>query len=510
MSLEWREADDVTPADLGLTVVTPPGPAVEKHLWNPSTATSIVRNILVRPQARLTGTDPDTGLPYLWRTSGLPPLTQRWVQMRQTGTTGPASPPAVRSPWFDTGDGAFLPVQDLPADSAAVIEVRLNPPLGTAVGGYEVTLQVVDDPATGLPSGLSETFPDGIASHLGDPAASFLFGGGTIAPSSPVADTVEAPYAWGVQTGVPFGIPAATITPGATDGASASLGAGEGYWALLGITAGARTVTKGLKAASSSAVKPAVPAGTIPLAYVLRDDSGLINSGDIVQAWALGRFSWISSSGAVATISGGWARVDNSWVATSVAQTIDLTLSATNTVFLLRNGSLEANTTGEEPERRSVPLYQVTCDGSGVTAIIDLRPFVGHREERLLLRPASGADGEVSPLELAACNRPLLVDPEQSIAFAVGSLGGNTSGVLRVDVQFIAPGGSWSSPTSLFPDTASMPQLAFGATELVTRACKPSVCVIPAGSRVRAVVANTLAGGSAPTDLLLVLWGATR
>lgn len=502
-TLVWYESDDATlltaPA---LSAIVPPGAAAEWHLYNPGTNSLAQTSIRVWVEARIVGGSTFEG-------ADLPPLDDRWVELSITGTTGPNAPAAVLTPWMGVGAGAWLDVQDLPVDSGAIIMARANPPVSTQGATYEIAIRVASQPAMALALGFSETSADGILSGLGDPARYELVVGGAVTQQTVPDGTVQAPYFAWIEGGVPFAASAGNVTVSATDGASATTGSGEEYYALLVGLGGVLAQVKGVKAATGTAIRPPVPARAVPIAYVRRDGTAMaIADSDITNVGALGRLS-LTSGGLTIFLGPGWARVDNSLLVFSGRLQALLEASTTTRVYLGRQGNLLlAATTDPNPERRALPLYDVTTSGSAVTAVVDLRAVVHRSPARRVLRISGAAgNGATGAPEFVDGARPLYLDPWQPLAVALGDLGTTPlSGVERVDVLACAPGGSY---VSIFGGgTGTMPAIAWNATDLSTAASSPSALVIPAGYRYRAKVDVAPTATAPPDDVAVVLNGA--
>lgn len=494
IDLQIYDATDTDPVTLLSFSGIGPGPstAQEIHVWNQkgSTGGDTVRNFRIGVLARRRG-EP------VFLAAGRPFLDERWLQVRRIGSTPSA--------WTPLGAGAALSMPDLPFNTFEPLEVRVNAPLTALDDDVEFRLQFFNHAAIPAGWGLSEVAGDGVLSGVGDGAASALFIAANVTESGTPAATVEVPYLAGVDAGEPYGIAAQTIAVSNADGAAATLASGQAYWCLLTVGADGVTQTKGVKAVSASTVKPALPAGRQPLAYVLRQFDGIINTADIEQAWVQGRFK-LTAAALLASLGPGEALVDNSLVLFTHSQPIALTASATNRIWMTRSGALAKTTSAAPATVRDLLLYEVVTDGSGVTSVVDRRPFIGPRAARLAMRfGATLAVSNVSTVEVAADARDLLLDPERPLALALDGAGA-TSGSTRVDVKYSVAGASY---VSIFPDTGSMPSIAYNAADpVVARACRPTVCRIPAGARLQSVVSAV--PGTAPTGATVVVLGWTR
>lgn len=498
----WFEEDDATPAAALVFDDLVAGMESDErivHLWNAKGATSgePLRNLRLVILARNAG----DATPLV--STGHVFLSQRWFRVHLLEGAGEVL--AVETELVALGDGAYLVCPDVPFNSALYVAVSVRVP-GTFEGSVDVEakLQVVNDNALPLGSGHSEFRADGVLLGLGDGAFSGLFVGGEVTAAGTPDNTVAVAYAGGVDAGVPYGVAAAVETLNNLDSASAALASGQEYLFLVSVSAAGRAITKGLKAAIGSAARPTVPPGEQPLAFARRQFDGIINSIEIEDVRSFARYRW-SDSALIGTVSAGQALVDNAWAMTSTPQSTEaLPDDSTTTAWLGRTGALSIGTTAPRP--RSLPLYEVDTVGGVVTAVHDLRGFVGAAPTPITLRlGAVLAEDLVSPVALVTGNRPLLLDPEFAAAVALDDTGDTlTAGESRIDVEYDPDGSGWES---VFGD-GEMPSVPFDA--VTVRACSPTTCVIPAGSRIRARVDAIPTGTAAPSGATVILLGWSR
>lgn len=501
----YNAADSAELADLSFEVPTPGSPTIaqEVHIWNQKDGedAETARNLRLVALAR------DPGETY-YLAAGRPYLDGRWIEARIIGALGDAI--AVSTAWTPLGAGGALALPDLPRDSAIKIETRLNVPMaGTPEEGpvaIEVLFRVFDQPAIPTGWGLSDAGCDGVLSGLGDGNFSGILVGGNVAEAGTPDNTVEVPYVAGIDAGVPYGLAADSLTLSNLDGASAALASGQSYIALLSVSVDGWTVTKGLKGASPE--KPILPAGEEPVAYVTVPYSAVITDAEVENAWTATRYK-LTAAGFVGTLGSGQTLVDNSLQRHTYPQTVSLTASSTNWVWMTRAGTVAKTTTAAPPAPRSLLLYEVDTDGSGVTAIRDRRLMVGPRPMRMVLAFLQElAEGDLSTLDMVDGNRDLLLDPEFLGALALTDPGDTpTASETRADLQFAAPGETWAS---IFPDAAFMPAVAFDAADPIARECQPTTCVIPAGSRVRSIIDGVVTATSPPGGGAFILAGWVR
>lgn len=500
--LAFYDSGDAAPIGTLSLSATPgtPGAATVLHLWNQKGGTTAETS----RGGRLIVEARDPGETY-WTGSGRQPVDERWFECRRTGATGTADP--ALDAWTPLGAGAWLRLQDLPVNSAIYLEVRLNIPMtfpSTAPVTVEFHLTVDDRDMLAMGGGHSEDGQDGVFSGLGDGAFSALIRGGAVVPSSTPDSNVQVPYFAWIAAGLPYAAAASSTAISGSDGAAVALASGEEYIALLAASASGIVVTKGLKASAGSAARPAVPAGQLPIAYVLRDFAGAIDSAHITGVAVFWRFP-VTSSGLLATLGPGSARRDNFLVDLAYPRALPaLTDGATNYVWLAGDGPV-VTTTADRPEPRALLLWELDTASGSVSAVRDRRRLIGLPPRRRLLFSGALAAGNDSSQEVVEGPLPLLLDPDRPATLALADLGsGNTSGQHRVDVQVLADDGT---PTSIYPDTGSMPQIAYNGTVPVTAISFPTTLVVAPGKRLRAHVSAIPAGGTAASGALLILGG---
>ncbi len=501
----YNALDTAELTSLTFAVPTPGTPTAgqQVHVWNQKGGTDAetARNLRLVVLAR------DPGETY-FLAAGRPYLDGRWFEARLTGSVGGVV--AIATAWTPLGAGAALALPDLPRDAAVVVEVRLNVPMtGAPEDGpiaIEAILRTFDQAAIPAGWGLSDATCDGVLAGIGDGSFSGLLVGADVAQAGTPDNTVEAPYFAGVDAGVPYGLAAETLTLSNLDGASASLASGQSYIALLSVSADGWTVTKGLKAASPE--KPTLPAGEEPVAYVTVPFSAVITDAEIENSWSACRYK-LTTAGLIGTLGPGQTLVDNSLQRHTYPQTVSLTASSTNRLWMTRAGTVAKTVTAAPPAPRSLLLYEVDTDGSGVTAIRDRRIMVGPRSMRMVLAFLQElAEGDPSTLEMVDGNRDLLLDPEFLGGVALTDPGDTpTAGETRADLQFAAPGEAWAS---VFPDADAMPAVAFDADDPTASECRPATCVIPARSRVRSVIDGVVTATSPPGGGAFILSGWIR
>jgi hypothetical protein len=394
------------------------------------------------------------------------------------------------------GPGAYLDIPNLGNDEGVEIDVRLNPPAEALDDQAEIAFRVETrqfEPSVG---GLTEAAGDGIYLGLDNERMTYwITAGDATEDATPDMDVLYPDLVW-ISEGQIYGKGNGSVT-------LSTVSAGNERWAFLtGKNDGTVAVVYGTEvtAPATESDKPALPAGSVKLCEVLIDDGGVINDTDITNDWgdSLGFFGF-TSSGLTATLGSGLAHVSNGFVIHRGKESVSLTASSTNYIFINSAGAFEITTDGSKPTNnpRALLIYEATTDGSGVTALVDRRVFTGRmrviRFEWL---------GTLSTGDFRYATLPRLADSQiQPIISVVASIGTNagTSGNTTFDVD--VEDGSWAT---IFTDASLRPTIAWDDSPPVDLAAIPSVYQIPAGARVRAEVDGLPSGGT-PTDAALEL-----
>jgi hypothetical protein len=168
-------------------------------------------------------------------------------------------------------------------------------------------------------------------------------------------------------------------------------------------------------------------------------------------------------------------------------------------------------TTAAAPSPGSLLLWEIATDGSGITATVDCRRFIGPEAHRFSFRLGSTLVGDaVSAHDVNHAGADLYLDPERSVTVALDDFGSSAaSGETRLDVQTSAAGGAWASG-SIYAGDDDMPDVAWDATDPVVTEGYPDVLVIPRGARIRARVDGIPTGGTAPSGATVVVEGYSR
>ena len=385
-------------------------------------------------------------------------------------------PPSIAS-----GEGVELELRYAPAPDAQASSVAL---LFSVVAGVAVA-----DDAASMESG------GGIVLGVGDGETALVVSGtATVEDGGGPSGSVQVgPFVW-IYDGVPYSYPQqlVALTPAAS---------GEQRYDLLSLSAGTLTVTSGAETASALTDddKPAIPTGHLAVAYVEVDDASTITTADIEDAWLASLYAW-SDSGLTATFGPGPVALAGSVIVYhSVSQSVTLTASSTNSVWLTPAGVFAVTSDGTSPQSGSVLLWEATTDGSGVTATRDLRRFAGGRVERVVFA-WSGTLSAAAERYGIAPQRDTYIVPIRGLRAALGDPGtgtGQTAFDLEVD------DGGWAS----LAGTDRPPAIAQGAADPRDEDARPAAFAVPAGRRLRATVDEVPSTPSEDAVLEVTLWG---
>jgi hypothetical protein len=258
--------------------------------------------------------------------------------------------------------------------------------------------------------------------------------------------------------------------------------------------------------------KPDLPVGEITLAYIQVDDASTITDADIENVWQLDYFGVVSSSASSFDLTlgpGPYAVVDDSRVTLNGTSLLTLTASTTNYVWLLRNGTWQITETDQPPNSKALLMHEFTTNGSGVTASVDRRHWVGDGVDRLNLVIGGGGevvdDGAAYALTPPLRNSYIIPWPNQvRLAMgtqAAGASSGSTSVELERDVA-----GTFTSVLN----ASNLPAIAFDATDLVVEDVVCATYELAPDVRLRARVETVPSGSSTEAlDVLLSVIIAT-
>ena len=483
--LAWYESDGTTAA--GVDTYTPtagtPTAAQTTRIYNDNGGTAAADDAT---ELRITA---------LARTSGGVNFTAEhalaagaYIECRAVGSGG-TGVGAQTTEWTPVGKGKFLYLRDLPSDCYRTIETRINAPAGFGTEDVEVLLRAVaNSPAVAIEDGHHESGAVGVCHGVGDGRFGALLEGGTLTASGPADANVNLDLTTWIAAGVPHTLVPQTVAINGTDGAAASLASGESYWCALTLASdGTVTQTKGSKGTSPLAVsaRPTPPSDEPLLGYVEREFDATIESGDIYQDQRVYGWFKATSSGAslVVTISAGQAMVDNRLIIFNSSSNVTCTASDVTSVYLNPSGTFTANITGIRPTDRSLLLYEFTCDGTGVTATVDRRKYIGNRMIVMSFEDQGAVTNGTSVYSSWPSGSRGYVLPLVGIVLNLG-VPGTVSGSTIADVNQATAG----TFTTLFTSQGSSdqrPTLAFGASNYTDYGARPEVYQIDPWSRWR-------------------------
>lgn len=437
--------------------------------------------------------------------------TEGWVQVRVTGIVGDDSTiePQV-TPWTRVTSAGPLQVSDIPAGSGRSMEVRLSPP-STAESQQRRFALALDykSACSPLGAGFPEAGLRGVYSGAGDPSASFVVTGGVISASDPEDGSFTLPETQYILSGVPHAI-LSSVTALDGDASDGTLATGESYWAVVSLGDSGVVVTKGPKAPAPSpnSDRPAAPAGTILLGWILRDEAGVLTAADVTPAPVVGRFGARAVPGSLLqrVVSGGRAIVGDSLARPQGDTTITFPVSTVSRLWVLGSGLFSVTSgSGTPPEARALPLYDVACDDSSITSVSDLRVYAVSRSSELsFLFDGTLAVDQVRYQHWSGPSTTVRVP--NGLSLSLFGAGTGTGGRTVIEVEMLPPGGAWSS---LFPSSGTQdrrPSASYAASvSVLLDNFLPEVLVIPSGALLRARVVQVPSGGDAPSGALLKL-----
>lgn len=483
-SLQWYDSTDSTAnptLTFSATAGTPTAAQVVR-LWNDfggvlgaATAT----DVMVTAYSRSTGSGN-----YTW---DHPAAALRWVEVRAVSSAGDGIIDQV-TPWTPIGKGAVLSLLPIPGNCVRQLEVRLNVPVGAGTVSVQVLLRAYAQ-AVSLPCG-SGHYEDRPAVHsgVGDGEVSYLLDGAILSPDSPPSADVEYSAAWYTIAGVPYFVSSGTITTNNLDGSGNPLASGESYPITVSLNASGIVVTKGDKGADPlpASAWPAAPAGGVLVGRITRPFSGAIDVSEIDQVltrWSGFRLQH-SPASLTARVHGGRAAVGNQLIVRDGPVSVIFPASATRIVWLAPSGEIELLPDGTLPSSaRSIALWRVTTDATGVTGATSLRRWgaAGGRETMLFAVSGPLAVSAQSVRVVPRGGRWYLL-PIDSISVALGN-SGSGAGSTAIELEYSDAGGTWTTVLS------SAISIASGAAD-PSAIASPALFAVPQGARLRARVTS--------------------
>ena len=440
---------------------------------------------------------------------------ERWYEIKATGNGTATS--KLTTPWIPVGEGSEIELPLLEDGEYHEIQIRLSAP-GTAPNG-DVDLSIHGDPGPrrlALSQGPSESGRDGVRSLVGDTAIDDLLVGCVPLEVGP-DEFIAIPDLMWINDGTPSVFLGQNVELTDQDSAAANLAVGESYWNVLSLKSdGTITQTKSVKGTAplAESLIPSVPAGEVPYAVVERLESGIADA-NITLTTQPSRFEITDTSdGLNVTIGAGKALVANGLLSTVQPTTLALTASSTNRVWIVPDNDalFDVTTSATPPVGGAYLLYEVTTDGSSVTAVTDRRGLIGGEIVPIAFDIA-GALSSGEAITIFPGDRTGYI---REVAVALKDPGtGNTAGEVRFEFWKSDGAGGW---TTLFTSKATIdrrPILSHDTTEPRLRAflengttrILPEVVALDAFSRVRMTTAHSEAfDGTAATGAVGVLF----
>lgn len=329
-------------------------------------------------------------------------VTQGYLEAQVTGIApgGTGSPQPYTSGWAKIAPGRPLRLPTIPADSGYSVSFRVNAPIGQLSDSYSFKLDPhYKEPSLPIPVGLWSAGARGVFDGCGDSEASFLIaGGGLTASGTPDNNVHLADLQYRFQ-GLPKVCLEQAIAFDQHDGAGATLAAGQAYW--LALTAGAGpllTVTKGLAAAYPVALsgRPVLPVGEPLVGYVQVPQTAAILAGDIDQTLTVwGGWLLYGISSLNATLGPGSGIVGDSFDMTASPVSILFPDNSTVSVWKVPSNP-DLIWQAAKPHPQALELWRVTTLSGAITAVKDVRRWLGPDRQRTTLFLYGGVGAELA------------------------------------------------------------------------------------------------------------------
>lgn len=347
--------------------------------------------------------DPDNPGTYLL--SGHPALDGQELQVEVIDSDNPGSDPDFAPILVGPtrlGTGATLRLTGYRGDCALQFRLALLPVLGSGgadeLFGYRLLPRSGSAPVTFLPSMLG----DGIDTGAGDHSLSEWLEHVEVVETGTPDDYVQVPARDAKLDGVTRYWAAEAVQLDQVDGDSATLASGEEYKALLTQNDLSITVTKGSKAAAGAALWPAKPSGELLVSQVrvpYGATGSVITNAEITNPSVAGRFHVRAGTGLTAIVGAGRQWVGGVFYGLDVERTVSLDPSASTYLWLDAACDILDSTTAVKPTPLSLPLALVVTDGSGVTAVTDLRSIYWEPRAQLIVLGQSGTASAASDVD---------------------------------------------------------------------------------------------------------------
>lgn len=490
--------DDATPAT-GLVFTAAAGDtsaAQVFHVWyNKGTPGGTAQNVRIRAEVE----DP----PGTWIADGALALSEHWVEARINGGDNEAAVAgfvASATDWFRLGAGTFLPVPDIPGNCARYLEVRLHPPLKDGVATETVSFRLVvrhGDNVDGISSGVTDAL-SGVLTGIGDRSVREFVEAPAVTASGSPDDQVHVSRAWYVYDGIPYRRTVATdLTLNQNDSAAEALTSGQAYIAIVsqppgdGSTEVAAVATKGVRAASASAIAPDLPAGNLLVARVVvgyqAGGTSVIATANITSLCYGSRYSASGVGLAAVTFQPGRALLKGAMLRDTLPQAFTPANSSTRYYWLTTSGTIVETTTATPATAGDMPLAKVVKTAT-ISSITDLRTFLEPNAQPIRLAIA-GNESTGTAVARARVDRPFVLD---RITFGVRTASTGATGSTTIDLNVAG--------ATIF---GTAPAIAAQGTE--DDASYPLKTVFDAGWLTLDVDAIT-SGGTRAVDLEAIAW----
>ncbi len=389
-----------------------------------------------------------------------------------------------QSEWRDVGANATFRIPRLPNDRGVKLSIRVSTSPDAAADVKEFTARIEQAYGQATSVGVTEVGKAGIYWGLDDFDSDFIAdnpSGDAIETGTPDQNVNIGDVVW-LSRGNVFADLAQAINHPL---AAATF---ERYDLVHLDENGAVTKVAGTEVSGplTDADKPVIPAGSSGFYYVEVNDTGPITNSLIENIWTLGYFGIkVSTSSLVIDLGSGEAVISNSFISNIDQLLLTLPASDESWVWMLRNGNLQSTLTDVPPTNQPLLLYQITTDGTGVTAVIDRRSFQGERIQRIdfeWLGEIIVDDWRYATLHSLRGGQVL---PLLGIVASFGTqvVGSGLTGQTRWDVE-VEISGSFTTLFTVGGD--NQPEIAFNATDLRALLARPELYDVPPNARIRA------------------------
>lgn len=506
MALQAFLSDDVTAAtSISFSAVTgTPTSATRVHLWlDKGTAGSEAHGIAGWPEVEYPASS------GTWISSGHPALDEGWFQAAVVSGVNTANDKRFVIPNGTTyrvvKTSKPLEIGDLYGNTAVYIDVRVTAPLDASAATFSWRFRITSDVVV---QSTDRGIPCGVIRGMGDTTqwdwitAPVITATGT--PDDKVHGSFHSANWYGLFKQRCY---VDDLTLNQNDGASSALTTGQAYIALISRSSDfstALTVTKGTRTTAAAAVAPALPAGNKPVATVkvaYHATASVINTSDITNLAVDGWARVTAGTGLQAVVGAFRIQMPGSLVALPYTQTVALTASSTNRIWINTDGTTSVVTTDDNPPYvGSEWIANAVTDGSGVTSVVDKRRFEDSAGQWVELQVAAGNEATgtaVARRHIGYAHQ--LIDVRSAVVTASsGATGSTTCDVNRKRAGasatvFTSQGGS----TETRPAIAAQAYTATGLPELTSDG--------NAGDVYSADVDAITSGGSRAADLSVSL-----